>query len=256
MSDTPQGPGWWQASDGKWYPPETAPAANAPGAAGMPGMAGGSADNFSFDVGACFTWAWKKFQENMQALLILGAVVGGLPFLIYLVASFTNGFFITTMLWLVGLIASFVLAVLTVQAGVEVANTGSLDQSQMFKIKANIGVFVLTSILFGIMAILGCFLLCIGLVIVYLLFGLWPYAVVEEGAGVVESLSRSKDLVLGPGLGNTFVPMLVFLIFSAGGGFLGRGNAFGGILAVFLAPFGALVGAYIFKGLKGEPVAA
>ena len=25
MSDTSQGPGWWLASDGKWYPPETAP---------------------------------------------------------------------------------------------------------------------------------------------------------------------------------------------------------------------------------------
>ena len=27
MSDTSPGPGWWQASDGKWYPPATAPAA-------------------------------------------------------------------------------------------------------------------------------------------------------------------------------------------------------------------------------------
>ena len=26
MSDQSQGPGWWQASDGKWYPPEQAPA--------------------------------------------------------------------------------------------------------------------------------------------------------------------------------------------------------------------------------------
>jgi hypothetical protein len=26
MSDTPQGPGWWQASDTKWYPPESFPA--------------------------------------------------------------------------------------------------------------------------------------------------------------------------------------------------------------------------------------
>lgn len=25
MSDAPQSPGWWQASDGKWYPPETHP---------------------------------------------------------------------------------------------------------------------------------------------------------------------------------------------------------------------------------------
>jgi len=27
MSDVSQGPGWWQASDGKWYPPEQAPGA-------------------------------------------------------------------------------------------------------------------------------------------------------------------------------------------------------------------------------------
>lgn len=33
MSDMSQGPGWWQASDGKWYPPEQAPGAqSAPGA--------------------------------------------------------------------------------------------------------------------------------------------------------------------------------------------------------------------------------
>jgi RDD family/Protein of unknown function (DUF2510) len=30
MSDTSQGQGWWLASDGKWYPPETAPAAAVP----------------------------------------------------------------------------------------------------------------------------------------------------------------------------------------------------------------------------------
>src|SRR5207245_1743366 len=27
MSTTPQGPGWWQASDGNWYPPGLAPGA-------------------------------------------------------------------------------------------------------------------------------------------------------------------------------------------------------------------------------------
>ena len=41
MSDTPVGPGSWQASDGKWYPEEQAPGATpppspAPGAAGAP----------------------------------------------------------------------------------------------------------------------------------------------------------------------------------------------------------------------------
>jgi len=27
MSDQQQGPGWWLASDGRWYPPESHPAA-------------------------------------------------------------------------------------------------------------------------------------------------------------------------------------------------------------------------------------
>ncbi len=35
MSDESQGPGWWLASDGKWYPPEQAP--------GTPAYSGGSA---------------------------------------------------------------------------------------------------------------------------------------------------------------------------------------------------------------------
>lgn len=30
MSDTPQGPGWWKASDDKWYPPESHPEYQAP----------------------------------------------------------------------------------------------------------------------------------------------------------------------------------------------------------------------------------
>lgn len=37
MSDVSQGPGWWYASDGKWYPPEQAPGpAPAPPATTMP----------------------------------------------------------------------------------------------------------------------------------------------------------------------------------------------------------------------------
>lgn len=30
MSDTSQGEGWWLASDGKWYPPQSAPTAPSP----------------------------------------------------------------------------------------------------------------------------------------------------------------------------------------------------------------------------------
>jgi hypothetical protein len=41
MSDQSQGPGWWQASDGKWYPPEQAPAAPPPATQQMATPPGG-----------------------------------------------------------------------------------------------------------------------------------------------------------------------------------------------------------------------
>lgn len=34
MSDAPAGPGWWQASDGRWYPPQTPPTPTPPPTAG------------------------------------------------------------------------------------------------------------------------------------------------------------------------------------------------------------------------------
>ncbi len=42
MSDKPEGPGWWVASDGKWYPPELHPAVrnDLPEPAAVPGQPG------------------------------------------------------------------------------------------------------------------------------------------------------------------------------------------------------------------------
>jgi hypothetical protein len=248
VSDASQGPGWWQASDGKWYPPEQAPGYQPPGA-----PAGGGAPG-TIDVGALFQWSWAKFQANIQPLLILGAVVAGVPFLIALMSLFISGI-AGTALWLLSVAAGFVLALLTVQAGLEVATTGALDQQNMFKIKANLGNFILGAILFSIAAFIGCLLLCVGLIFVYLIFGLWSYVVVDEDAGAIQAFTRSKDLVLGPGLGNTFIPMLLFLIFNSGSGFLAGGSRFAGLIGVFFAPFGALIGGYVFKSLKGEPIA-
>jgi hypothetical protein len=46
MSDTAQGPGWWIASDEKWYPPELQPSARP--AHPMPPAAGRGAEGLAF----------------------------------------------------------------------------------------------------------------------------------------------------------------------------------------------------------------
>jgi len=56
MSDTSQGPGWWQASDGKWYPPE-----QAPGGGATSGGGGGA-------VGTLDTGAASATAEQVRAV--------------------------------------------------------------------------------------------------------------------------------------------------------------------------------------------
>ena len=74
MSDTSQGPGYWLASDGKWYPPE-APPGSSPvptygGAAGNPGPIG-KRENIGLQILWGFLtcglygiyWAYKSHEE-------------------------------------------------------------------------------------------------------------------------------------------------------------------------------------------------
>lgn len=101
MSHAPQGPGWWQASDHKWYPPEQHPSYGAPppqppmpppapqaappgpgyysaGASGYPAPPGGPGYGAPAEpvvsIGAAFNYAVAKFQANAREILIAGAI--------------------------------------------------------------------------------------------------------------------------------------------------------------------------------------
>src|SRR2546423_7309784 len=56
MSDTPQGPGWWQASDLKWYPPEQQPGA----APGMPYTHTQHGYGYSYGPGFAYSGFWRR----------------------------------------------------------------------------------------------------------------------------------------------------------------------------------------------------
>jgi uncharacterized RDD family membrane protein YckC len=94
MSDTSQGPGWWQASDGKWYPPETAT---------TPAPTGGTGTGMS-PYGELADWGQRAIgilidAAMLIAVFIVGAIVaailgavsstlGGLVFfVVYLVVA-------------------------------------------------------------------------------------------------------------------------------------------------------------------------
>ncbi len=75
MSDIPQGPGWWQASDGLWYAPSLHPEANVPGEAPL-------APNLPTDSSMARTNERSRTQILINLVLLIA--VG-------LIASFVGG---------------------------------------------------------------------------------------------------------------------------------------------------------------------
>jgi uncharacterized RDD family membrane protein YckC len=73
MSDTSQGPGWWQASDGKWYPPESVPSSGAgptePLGVSLPGAAA---------TGPLASWGQRAIGYLIDALIVFVVFIVGL----------------------------------------------------------------------------------------------------------------------------------------------------------------------------------
>jgi Domain of unknown function (DUF4282) len=134
MSDSSQGPGWWQASDGKWYPPEKAPEPPPPPIPGSgplpgpeplpvgqqgpsPGAAGGPFFNRLFDL------SFSQFitPSIIKLLFILAITLTSLIALFFLIGGLAQldegGIFfviLAPIIWLFGVIYARVLLELVI----------------------------------------------------------------------------------------------------------------------------------------------
>jgi hypothetical protein len=73
MSDIPPDPGWWRASDGNWYPPETHPQTRGPADA-IPSSGARSSRSRLMDLR--HAW-WKNLGDNLKTpvVCLLGVLV-------------------------------------------------------------------------------------------------------------------------------------------------------------------------------------
>jgi uncharacterized RDD family membrane protein YckC len=91
VSDASQGPGWWQASDGKWYPPENSPGgASAPAGSGAPGTSayGNLADWQTRAIGILIDFGFIVAVWIVGLILstivgLVSSALGGLVFLLF-----------------------------------------------------------------------------------------------------------------------------------------------------------------------------
>jgi uncharacterized membrane protein len=280
MSDTSQGEGWWQASDGKWYPPEQAsPAATAgAGAAGgaQPVGAGGPAEPAT--VGAAFNYGWLKFQQNL-GVIIIAALIGfgilAVLFLIWFVAfaglasastdcstsavtgvttcDSNGGGFVATLLvgatfgilYFLGF-ALFQMAI--IRGSLLIVDNEDLTLAKLFSTD-QLGAYIIASLLVAVFTGIG-FLLCyIPGLIVWFFTSFFLYFIIDRNMAPMEAIKASFEFVK-----DHIGDLLLFFLASALAYFIGA--LLCGIGLIVAIPVIVIAQAYTFKKPHNEPVAA
>jgi hypothetical protein len=244
MSDTSQGPGWWQASDGKWYPPESAPGGGGGTGVGGTAYAGGGGE---LNVGEALSYGWNKFVQYIGQIIVIVLVIFAIQLAFSIlsqvltrnggVGSILVGFAVAAIGWIVALVlqAGLIRAGLAVTRG-EAPEVGMLFQT------ANLGPFIIATILVGLLFFVGLLACCIGAVVVSIFTLFYGYFIIDRGAEPVDSIGSSFRLVR-----DNFSSVLVFAIV---------------VFVLNLVTCGLAVGvtqiatAYAYRKLTGQPVAA
>ncbi|MEJ5255891.1 MAG: hypothetical protein WHS89_11115 [Acidimicrobiales bacterium] len=271
MSDTPQGPGWWQASDGKWYPPEQAPGAqpaSTPAAAGTGGFP---------EVGEAFSYAWAKFQANVGQVIVATLVGFAITAILTLIGYFLiiasvigasggcefnrrgeyvcdtgPGFLGILLAWAVflGLIyfGQFLFDLLMIRVGLLITAGRPLEPSSILSTE-RVGPYLIGSLIMAALATLGFFLCFIPGILVLLFGRFFGFYVLDKSQSPVDAIKSSFNLVK-----DNFGTVIVFLLAVLVANWLGAFLCYVGLIVTM--PVTAIATAYFYRRAEGQPIAA
>lgn len=241
MSDTSQGPGWWQASDGKWYPPEQAPGA-APQPAQQP--AGGR-----LDIGAALSYGWEKFVANLSTMILIVIIFFGVQLVFNLVvqfvrpSSFIAAMIVSGIILAVGLFIGFMIEAGLIRAALAVTSGRPPEASMMFSTE-RLAPFAIGAIIVALLSFVGILACCIGYIVVRLFLLFWGFYVLDPNRNnePVDAIKNSFNLV-SKNAGDVLVFAIVVVLINI----VTCGLAIG-VTEIAIG--------YAYKQLNGDPVAA
>jgi len=241
MSDTSQGPGWWQASDGKWYPPE-----QAPGAAPQPMQqpAGGR-----LDVGAALSYGWNKFVANLSTMILIVIIFFGVQLVFNLVVQFVRpsglitALLVSGLILAVGLFIGFMIEAGLVRAALAITDGRPPEASMMFSTERLVP-FAIGAVLVSLLSFVGILACCIGYIVVRLFLLFWGFFVLDPKRNnePVDAIRNSFNLV-SKNAGDVLVFAIVVVLINI----VTCGLAIG-VTEIAIG--------YAYKQLNGDPVAA
>jgi hypothetical protein len=255
VSDSSQGPGWWQASDGKWYPPEQAPGYQQPapgGPYGAPygGGGGGGSATGGTDVGSVLSYSWNKFVQSIGewvilwliavvASIVVSIVIGLIAFGGGMAGGFSGIRFsgLGIVLGILGGMVTGVVFVVLAKAAVQAVNGQSIDIGAAFQLTGN---NIAAGLVFGAVYGLANSICSLFTIPVFMLLGFLPVlsALDDKGADAIgESVSLSTSRA-----SESIVFWLIGWFISSCLCFIG-------------APLTVIGGVYLAKRFRGDSVA-
>lgn len=239
MSDFSQGPGWWQASDGKWYPPEQAPGTPQPAAGG-----GGR-----LDLGEAISYGWNKFVENLSAMIVIVIIFFGVQAVFNIAAQFIRpssvfgSLFVGGIILALGLFIGFMIEAGIIRAALAVVRGDKPEPSMMFSTE-RLAPFAVGAIIVAALSFVGFLACCIGYVVVRLFLLFWGFFVLDPDrrAEPIDGIKGSFDLV-SKNMGDVLVFAIVIVLINI----VTCGLAIG-VTEISVA--------YAYRKLNGQPIAA
>jgi len=237
MSDTSQGPGWWQASDGKWYPPE-----QASGAAPQPSAA-------RLDVGAALSYGWEKFVANLSTMILIVIIFFGVQLIFNLLINFVRpsglfaGLFVTGLIVAIGIFVGFMVEAGLVRAALAITDGRPPEASMMFSTE-RLAPFAIGAIIVALLSFVGILACCIGYIVVRLFLLFWAFFVLDSKRNQepVDAIKNSFNLV-SKNAGDVLVFAIVIVLINV----VTCGLAIG---------ITEIATGYAYRQLNGDPVAA
>ena len=237
MSDTSQGPGWWQASDGKWYPPEQAPGA-------IPQPAGGR-----LDIGAALSYGWEKFVANLSTMILIVAIFFGVQFVFNIAIQFLKpngliaGLFVGGVLIAIAVFVGLMIEAGLIRAALAITEGRTPEASMMFSTERLVP-FAIGAVIVALLSFVGFLVCCIGYVVVRLFLLFWGFYILDPKRNdeAVDAIKNSYSLV-SKNAGDVLVFAIVVVVINI----VTCGLAIG-VTEIAIG--------YAYKQLNGDPIAA
>lgn len=212
MSDSSQGPGWWQASDGKWYSPEQAPG---PAPQPQPQPTGGGA---RLDLGAAITYGWSKFVENLGTMILIVIIFFGLQLVFNIIAqtirpsSVGGALVVSGLIFAIGLFIGFLVEAGIIRAALAIVRGQKPEASMMFS-TGRLVPFAVGAIIVAALSFVGFLACCVGYLLVRLFLLFWGFFVLDPDGPTepLDAIKRSFDLV-SKNMGDVLVFAIVIVL--------------------------------------------